>query len=169
MFGTAALGDLIDDRTLVYLWLRPVNRTSIAVGAVSAGVIAATPLGVVPVSVAAWLMSHDVAITVSVAAAATLESVAAVCLFVLLGSLSQRALSWGIGYILIYEQFIARGGSGLGFFSVHSHAVSVVARRLGVDLDLDYFIAGTSVLMLMVFAVGAVAATSWRMRRLEVA
>ena len=33
VFGTAAIGDLREDKTLVYLWLRPLDRWPIALGA----------------------------------------------------------------------------------------------------------------------------------------
>ncbi len=33
VFGGAAIGDLRDDKTLVYLWLRPMDRWPIVVGA----------------------------------------------------------------------------------------------------------------------------------------
>ena len=48
VFGTAALGDLVDDGTLVYLWTRPQRRTSLALGAWSAALTYAVPLVVVP-------------------------------------------------------------------------------------------------------------------------
>lgn len=169
IFGTAALGDPIDDRTLVYLWLRPVERERIVLGAVVAALGASVPLGVAPVAAVAWITSRNTAITVAATVAALLAAVSSTSLFVLLGSITQRALAWGIGYILVYEQFIARGGSGLGFLSVHSHAVSILARRSGVDMTADYFSVGTSVVALSAFSVLALAAASWRLHRLEVA
>ncbi len=36
VFGGAALGELREDKTLVYLWLRPMDRWPIVVGAAGA-------------------------------------------------------------------------------------------------------------------------------------
>lgn len=169
VFGVAALGDPIDDRTLVYLWLRPVERERIVGGAAIAALGVSVPLGVVPVVAVAWITSKSASIAAATALAAVLASVASTSLFVLLGSITQRALAWGIGYVLIYEKFIARGGKGLGFFSVHSHAVSILARRSRVDMTADYFSVGTSVVVMVAFSALALAGATWRMHRLEVA
>src|SRR5262249_47577129 len=55
VLASAALGDFVDDRTLVYLWLRPVPRWQISLGAALASVGTALPLVVIPVTLAAYL------------------------------------------------------------------------------------------------------------------
>ena len=37
VFSSSTLGDLVDDRTLVYIWLRPVNRLTVAAAAAGRG------------------------------------------------------------------------------------------------------------------------------------
>ena len=59
VFGTAALGDLVDDGTLVYLWTRPQRRSSLALGAWGAALTYAVPLVVLPTLVAVVLISSD--------------------------------------------------------------------------------------------------------------
>ena len=49
VFGAAALGDLIDDGSLVYLWLRPVPSWVHVVAAWAATVTVVIPLVLVPV------------------------------------------------------------------------------------------------------------------------
>src|ERR1700722_11590755 len=55
MFASAALGDLAEDGTLVYLWLRPLPRWQLAVAAVAASVTVVVPLAVAPLVIGAAL------------------------------------------------------------------------------------------------------------------
>ncbi|MFQ5558110.1 MAG: ABC transporter permease subunit, partial [Acidimicrobiales bacterium] len=71
VFGSASLGDAREDGTLVYLWLRPVDRLPIVVGAYLAAVTAVVPLTVTPIVVAAALSDGGG----EVAAASALASV----------------------------------------------------------------------------------------------
>ena len=56
VFAGGAIGDLRDDKTLVYLWLRPMNRWPIVVGAALAALTMATPI-ILPAVVAAAALS----------------------------------------------------------------------------------------------------------------
>ena len=70
ILASAALGDFVDDRTLVYLWLRPVPRWQIALGAALASVGTALPLVVAPLTLAAALATPDATVVAGAAAAA---------------------------------------------------------------------------------------------------
>ena len=48
VFGSSVLGETREDGTLVYLWLRPMNRAPIVAGAAAAAATAALPLTVIP-------------------------------------------------------------------------------------------------------------------------
>src|ERR1043165_6367408 len=48
VLASAALGDLAEDRTLVYVWLRPPARGRMATGALAAALAAALPVVIVP-------------------------------------------------------------------------------------------------------------------------
>ena len=48
VFGSSVLGETREDGTLVYLWLRPINRGPVVAGAAAAAITAAVPLAVVP-------------------------------------------------------------------------------------------------------------------------
>ena len=56
VFATAALGDPRDDGTLVYLWLRPMDRWPVVIGAWLAALTVSLPLTIVPLGVAAVLV-----------------------------------------------------------------------------------------------------------------
>ena len=125
VLGAAALGDFVDDRTLVYLWLRPVQRWQIATGAALASVGTALPLVVIPITLAAYLGSADPTIALAAAASSTVATLGYAGVFLALGFKVRRALVWGLAYILIWEGFLARS---VGFSAKLS--VSVYARSL---------------------------------------
>jgi ABC-2 type transport system permease protein len=74
VLASAALGDLVDDRTLVYLWLRPVQRWQIAVGAAIATLGTAVPVVVVPMVLAAAIGSGNATAVGATAAATTVAT-----------------------------------------------------------------------------------------------
>ncbi len=55
VFSSSTLGDLVDDRTLVYLWLRPVNRLTVAAAAAGAAMTICLPAVTVPLVISATL------------------------------------------------------------------------------------------------------------------
>jgi ABC-2 type transport system permease protein len=139
VFGTAALGDPTDDGTLVYLWLRPVPRRTITVAGALAAMTFVVPLAVVPAAIETAIFGVDGSVVFAAAAGAALAGVAYSAFFLLLGAVTNRSLVWGIGYVLIFESFLARGGKSLGALSIHSHAASVVSALSDRKLRLAYF------------------------------
>src|SRR4029453_12407592 len=51
--GSSAIGDLVEDRLLVYLWLKPVARWQLPAAALLATVSVVVPLTVVPLTISA--------------------------------------------------------------------------------------------------------------------
>jgi hypothetical protein len=167
VFGTAALGDPTEDATLGYLWLRPVPRWRLAVAAAAAALTFVLPLGLLMTVLSAEFIAGD-AIRAGAVGAAAVAAVAYTAWFVLLGAVTNRALVWGICYLLIVESFVARGGRSLGAISIQSYAVSILdAQGLG-DLRLAYFSALTGVGMGGVLTIVALALTTWRLRHADV-
>lgn len=151
VFGTASLGDPIEDGTYVYLWLRPIHRRQISIAAYLVTLGLVVVVAVVPTVIGAAVLDHSVSTIEGAAGAAILAALAYAAVFVLLGQLTQRALVWGVGYLLIFEEFVCRGGKALGFVSVHSHAVSVLAHATSLRMKpLDYFAGPTSWIVSMV-------------------
>jgi ABC-2 type transport system permease protein len=169
VFGTAALGDLVDDGTLVYLWTRPQRRSSLALGAWGAALTYSLPLVVVPTTAAVLLISSDASTIVGAVVSTAAATLAYVSVFVLLGLLTTRALMWGVGYVLILETFVARGGESLGFLSIRAHASSILSAITGVEVRLAYFSAATSATFLAVVSVVALGLCVARLRAADVA
>jgi ABC-2 type transport system permease protein len=169
VFATAALGDPIDDGTLVYLWLRPIPRSTLALAAATATAIVALPLVVVPLALTAAATGGGDELVLGTVAASVVVVVAYTGLFVAAGSWLRRALAWGIVYVLIWEGFIARASEGTARLAVRSYGRSLVAEIADVDLELGTIGAGAAVVVPVVVAGLGLAATVVRLRRGDVA
>ena len=168
VYGSACLGDLRDDRTLVYLWLRPLRRWPVVIGAAGAALTMVVPLTVVPVTLTAAL-AGGADLTVPALAAAALGAVTYTSIFTALGLVVRRSLVWGLGYILIWEGFVANGGAGVARLAVRSYTRTVAARLADIDTDLPVEMP-TAVAVLVPLAVSVVALvfTARRLARMDV-
>src|SRR5687767_12037855 len=69
-FGTSAIGDLVEDRLLVYLWLKPIPRWQLPAAAILATITIVGPLTALPLAVAALAVGDGgLALTALVSAA----------------------------------------------------------------------------------------------------
>ena len=163
--ASAALGETRDDKTLVYLWLRPISRLSIAAGAVLASLAVALPMVVLPVVVSAVLSGVGELIGAS-ALAASMAVVAYTGLFVALGMRVNRPFIWGLAYILVWEGFVALAGDGAARLSIRSYTWTILHRGTGVDLRLADRSATASVLVpVLILIAGTALTTRWLIRR----
>ncbi len=95
--GTSAIGDLVDDRLLVYLWLKPVSRWQLLAAAVLATASVVVPLAALPVAATALVAgAGDVALPALLAAA--LAGFAYAGLFVAAGFWFRRAIWCGLAF-----------------------------------------------------------------------
>ncbi len=167
--ASATLGSLVEDETLVYLWLRPIGRWRVVAAALLAAVCVLAPLVLVPMIAMAAIVGDggDIAgITV-----ASLVGVAGYgSVFTLLGLLTQRALAWGLLYILIWEGFVAGLSRTAGWFAIRTYTRSALA-QVGevVDLIADPVTTTTAIAVAAGTAVTAFALTTGRLRTMDVA
>ena len=169
VFAAASLGDLAEDSTLVYLWLRPVARWKIAVASFAATMTAVVPFGILPTVLASAVAGGSSEVVTATAAAASLAAVAYAAVFVGFGLVVQRALAWGLVYLLIWEGFVARGGLGPARLSVLVYARSVLARLADAELPRLAASMGVAVAVPLMITVAALAFTTWRLRQATVA
>ncbi|MEM7321745.1 MAG: hypothetical protein AAF531_01555 [Actinomycetota bacterium] len=170
VLGSAALGNWVDDETLVYVWLRPVRRWVIAVAATLASLTVAVPIvsGSQMVLVALGSGGDGRAIAAT-AAGTALGATAYTALFVALGLVIKRALLWGLVYVFIWEFFVARAGAGAARLSINSYASSILARLSEVDIRLADRGLTTSYIVLLAIAAVSLGFTTWRLARANVA
>ncbi len=169
VFASAALGDLDDDNTMVYLWLRPLRRWVIVVAAFVAAVTVTIPLVVAPLVIAAVLTGGGADLIVGTVLASCLGVVAYAGLFTALGLRVRRALAWGLLYILIWEGFVARGGDNAARLAVRSMTATILADWSGVDVRLSVLAPTTAYLAAFVVATVALAYATRRLKRQDVA
>lgn len=169
VFASAAFGDPVDDRTLVYLWLKPVARVRLVLAALSASLVVAVPLSVVPLALGVSLSGAGAAL-VRGTVWATLMAVIAYCtLFLGLGLRVRRALVWGLAYVLIWEGAVARSARGAAQLSINVYARTLVSRIADVELPRNASGMAAAVIVPLVFAGIAFAVTVWWLSKADVA
>ena len=173
VFGSSVLGETREDGTLVYLWLRPMNRGPVVAGAAAAAATAALPLTVIPTAVGGWLAADRVAgsadLVWGAAAAAALGTAAYSSLFVLVGLLVKKPIMWGIGYVLLWEGLAVELGDFAARLSLRGYTRSVLSRVADIDYGFDAHTTTTALVVLAAVAVAGLALAAVRLNRLEVA
>jgi ABC-2 type transport system permease protein len=168
VFAGASLGDLRDDKTLVYLWLRPLDRWPVVVGAALAAATLAAPITLIPVVLAAAATGVGHGIVWSTALAGVVAVVSYVSIFTLFGVWLRRFIVWGLAYILIWEGFIALAGAGVARFAIRKYTRSILVDVTGADLRVADFSLAVGVIVPLLAAVAAIALASWRLARQDI-
>jgi ABC-2 type transport system permease protein len=169
VFASAALGDMREDGTLVYLWLRPMDRWPIVVGAWLASITVSLPLTLVPLTVSAIAVDGGTDLVVATVVAGTVGVIAYSALFVLAGLLLKNAIVWGLGYVLIWEGIVAAFGSFAAKLAIRGYTRSILTAITDIDLDLGDLSLGAGVAVPLVASVVALALASIRLRAMDVA
>ena len=145
VFGTAAIGQEIEDGTVVYLLTKPVARWRLFAGKVIAAWLATTVIVGTSAAVAAAILlvgrTADLVLPAFVAAVAW-GALCYVALFACLSVRFARALIIGLVYVFVWEATLSRFAPGTRLFSVRQYTVSVVealaqtpARFVNAQLD----------------------------------
>jgi ABC-2 type transport system permease protein len=169
VLASAALGDFVDDRTLVYMWLRPVPRWQIAAGAALASIGTALPLVAIPITLAAYLGSADAVVAFGALAAGMVATLGYSGLFLALGFKVRRALVWGLAYILIWEGFLARSVSFCAKLSVSVYARSLLQHISDGELPNHASTTTAAVIWPVIVAIAGMAITARWLQTTEVA
>jgi ABC-2 type transport system permease protein len=165
--GTAAIGDLVDDRLLVYLWLKPVARWQLPAAAVLATISVVLPLTAVPLTLSTLAAgAGDVAPAAFLAA--SLAAAAYAGLFVAAGLAFRRAVWWGLAFVLVWENVVAHTAEGAARFTVSGWASSVLTIAPDVDVSHEAGSVGTAFVALVAIAVAGWLLATWRYRRADV-
>ncbi len=177
IFATSALGGEIEDRTLLYLTLRPVPRWVVIVAKLLATTLITTVL--VEVSLAAtYLVGTQGSGAVQNLGALLLAGLggclAYSSLFLLVGLwLPRRGLLVGFIYVLLWEGTLSQLSTGLATFSVRRYVegalnaqltTSALAASTPVDLS-----GTTSLIVLAAVLIGGALVATWKLRQIELA
>lgn len=169
VFASAALGDMREDGTLVYLWLRPMDRWPVVAGAWGAAVTVSLPLTLVPLVASAILVDAGGGLVGATVLAAVVGTVVYSALFVLAGLLVKNSIVWGLAYILVWEGFVAGFGDFAAKLAIRGYTRSIITDRTGIDLDLGDLSLASGVAVPLVVTVAALVLASVRLRSMEVA
>lgn len=165
--ATATLGSLIEDQTLVYFWLRPFGRWKIAAAAIVAGLVVLVPLVLIPMAILGAIAGGDALSGALVGA--VVGMLAYLFVFTMAGLFTQRALAWGLLYVLVWEGIIAGFSRGAGRLAIRSYANSAMSRVTDLDLVSDPSSTGAIVAMSVGVAVLCFVVTVRRLNAMTVA
>ena len=165
--ASSLVGELIEDRLMAYLWLKPIPKWIVPAAALAATVTIMVPLVVIPLTIAASISGDGPLITATVIAS-LLGVTAYGGLFVMLGVRFSRALWWGLAYVLVWENAVARLTDGTAQVSVRSYLASIVSRLTDVDLSLADRSAAASYIVPIAISIVAVALAAVFLQRRDV-
>jgi ABC-2 type transport system permease protein len=169
VFASASLGDGREDGTLVYLWLRPMDRWPVVVGAWLAAITLSLPLTVVPLGAAALLSGGGAELLAATTLAALVGVIVYSALFVLLGLVVKNSIVWGLGYVLVWEGIVAAFGSFAAKLAIRGYTRSILTSMTDIDLDLGDLSLAPAIVVPVLVSVVALAIAAVRLRDLDVA
>jgi len=159
ILATPMLGNLIEDRLLVYLWLKPVPRWHLAVAAYGAVVTILLPVVVIPMALSAAVTGFSSLILPSIFA-----SVLGVLAYSAINLFLGARLSWGLWlgllYLLLWENVLARLGSGTARLSIRSYLTTMLQRGTDMPIGLADRANWASIVIPLAVVVVAVALTA---------
>jgi ABC-2 type transport system permease protein len=169
VFGSSAFGDLVEDRTLVHLWLRPASRIVLVGAAYLATVLVCIPITVIAPVIAMAVGKMSASAIAASAVSTFTGTLAYAAVFLAVGLKLRRSLSWGLAYILIWEGVLANIGRGMARLALRLSTRSIAFRSFE-GADVNYAVSsGVGVVILLFVAVAGVALT-WRwLNRADVA
>jgi ABC-2 type transport system permease protein len=165
--GASAIGDLVEDKLLVYLSLKPVPRWQLPAAAILATATLVIPLTALPLTASAFVAGADELAWAAFFAAA-FAVLAYAGLFVLAGIWFRRAVWWGLAFVLIWENVVAYGAEGAARYTVSGWAAAVFGLAPGIDVERSAGSGGAAFVVLTAIAIAAWLAATWRYRRADI-
>ena len=168
--------DEIEDRTFTNLMLAPIARWKIALPKVGAAVlIVAVPL-IISVFISVVLVFETQTYNAAIVAAfgMLIGTVAFVSLFAFVGTLTTRAVVFGIVYVFGFETIVSSTIPGLKYISISGNTLAIMQELSSTLVDAPK--SGSTALPPIEFAVPAIIAviivcnilTVWRIKRMDV-
>jgi ABC-2 type transport system permease protein len=170
VLGVNAFGDERDERTLGLLLATTLSRTRIVLTKYAAAA-AVTWLACLPATLGCLVLATRTDLPFGEAAgslllASVLAALAYSALFVLLSLVLRRAVLVGLAYLVLWEGLLAGTAVAFRNLSVGAYAARVAGAPFAdVPFDVADSSVAVSVLVLLLVAVGGVAAAAWRLPR----
>jgi ABC-2 type transport system permease protein len=171
LLATAAFGNEVADRTLVYIALKPLARWRI----VLPKLLAALLVGGVPVAVTGFvtvavILEGDLGGAAATGAGLLVGAAAYAAIFTWAGLATRHALVIGLVYVFLWEAALAAYLDGIRYLSVRRFTLAVIegldhGRLATLDVSLG---AGTGAVGAAIAVVGFTALAIRKLRRMDV-
>ncbi len=174
ILATSAIGDEIEDRTLQYLYLKPISRTRIVLEKALAVFIMLVPLLWIGILVMWGILAfgnmdalRDMLVPALVSSLVAIVGFGA--LFMLLSMMIQRALLVGIFYVFVWESALSRWLPGIRAISIRHYTESLFVRMVADRrIRLDQVSAETTIyLTIALLAAISLALATLRLRSMS--
>jgi ABC-2 type transport system permease protein len=174
ILATNALGNEIEDRTMVYLVLKPISRLRIVLEKYVA--VAATAMLLLGIgNIVSWLivMRGDTAnnfdLIVAIQISTLFGVLANAAVFLAVSLIVPRALLAGIMYSLLWESTFTRFIPGIRLMSIRHYVQSMYVRIVDdVAITLDEAMQlGPAIIVLVLVIVVSLAVATWRLRTMN--
>ena len=170
--ATAAFGNEIEDKTLSYVFLKPVARWRIAIPKFLASVVIAAPLAVVSGAVATYIgLDGDLRTTMAVSLALLVGVITYASVFTWAGLITTRALPFAIVYVFLWEGLLSTFIGGVRYLSVRGYTLAIMNRldEDGLEVLNDRVIEFQAALVgAALVAVAFLLLTVYRLRKMDV-
>lgn len=159
ILSSPMIGNLVEDRLLVYLWLKPVPRWHLAVAAYAAVVTTLLPLVIAPMLLTAVITGFG-SLVIPATVAAILGVLAYSGIYVFLGARFSAGLWLGLLYLVLWENVLSRFSNGMARLSLRSYLQTMLQRGTDVPIDLADRAGWASIVIPLAVAAIAVALTA---------
>ncbi len=159
ILASPMIGNLVEDRLLVYLWIKPLPRWHLAVAAYGAAVTVLLPVVVVPILVTAVILGTG-SLVVPATVAGTFGVLAYCGVYLFFGARFSWGLWLGLLYLVLWENVVARLGDGSARLSIRSYLLTILERGTDVPIDLADRATWSSIVIPLVVAAAAVVLTA---------
>jgi len=174
ILATNALGNEIEDRTMVYLVLKPISRLRIVLEKFVAVVATATALLWIG-NLLSWLVvlrgdaGDNIDLLVAIQLSTLIGVLANAALFLAVSLIVPRALLAGIMYSLLWESTFTRFIPGIRLMSIRHYVQSIYVRivddaQVRVDEAMQL---GPAIIVLTIAVVVSLAVATWRLRTMN--
>jgi ABC-2 type transport system permease protein len=163
LFATSMFGDPNDDKTMVYLWLRPITRNRLTMAAALTSFVVTWPLVVPAMATMAACTGGGRDLVVGTIVASTVGVAGYTGVFVALGARVKVPLVWGLLYVIIWEKYVASASTITKALALRAYGTSILSTITGIkgnDLPLAFLpLAPAVVLPVAIGVLGLVYAT----------
>jgi ABC-2 type transport system permease protein len=182
IIGTSVLGTEVDDSSILHLLATPVSRTTVVITKWIVASAATLAFAVIPIAVAAFVGTSgnvdnpgplDFTFSpvkgtskeaVGIIVAAIVGALVYSAFFLFLSAVTKRSVAASLIYILVWENLLTTQVSGLRLLSIGQYELGLADKVGGLPNLNAHLTMSTSVVMSVLFTVGALAYGTYRLR-----